>query len=573
MDDDESTHGDIRSFAIPIDRPQSSNSSSSDTSSYVPVTPTASSTQSCTSSSTLVNHSVQSSISTSTTPVTCIQSSPCSGTTQVTPEAFTENTRSILKDQLMNICPNNDKSALEEIAQQSSNIAEAVEKVLDGDRKLDGVGAEDQNADDDDYLFRSTFDIVNHPFLNDEMSTVDRLLYLHKAARVDITKRQEISFDRQNSKQILRELFKKFKRSEIDVRKVPDINFIEEDGIDAVGLTKEFFNIVMVALTSGTGGYELFEGSSDHILPVVNEEFYQSGFYKYTGQLIGMSVIHGGIGIVGLSRALSSFLVTDDMNVAACHLTIEDIPDFSIQEILQEIQVADRETLQKMMGRAEVSMLLYQAGFGNQMLTPETKRKAIQCVLFHEVLKRQRDQIASLREGLNTVVGLADFLKANPSCLCLVFPLQVEVAITKDCVLEHLEHDPVSSLTAAECQTVTWFNNYVHWLGEDGDVSKDELTQINCKPTMKDLMKFICGYPHISSIGKTIIKFTSGRLPDPDSFPVHLARLILTKLSHFFRLFLASGRRNLTVDSLQNIWPVTAATNNALDGHFIRERA
>ena len=49
-----------------------------------------------------------------------------------------------------------------------------------------------------------------------------------------------------------------------------------EEGIDADGLTKEFFTLVMDALRSGTGGYVMFEGADAHLLPVLSEEFHQS---------------------------------------------------------------------------------------------------------------------------------------------------------------------------------------------------------------------------------------------------------------------------------------------------------
>ena len=72
---------------------------------------------------------------------------------------------------------------------------------------------------------------------------------------------QEILINRQCGI-MLRDLFKKFKRGDLDIKKVPDVTFIGEEGIDAEGLTKEFFTLVMNALTSGTGGYRMFQGGS-----------------------------------------------------------------------------------------------------------------------------------------------------------------------------------------------------------------------------------------------------------------------------------------------------------------------
>ncbi|CAH3194206.1 unnamed protein product [Porites evermanni] len=82
---------------------------------------------------------------------------------------------------------------------------------------------------------------------------------------------------------MLRDLFKKFKRDDLDIKKVPDVTFVGEEGIDAEGLTKEFFTLVMNALTSGTGGYIMSEGGSDHLVPVISEEYHQSGYFRFVG--------------------------------------------------------------------------------------------------------------------------------------------------------------------------------------------------------------------------------------------------------------------------------------------------
>ena len=59
---------------------------------------------------------------------------------------------------------------------------------------------------------------------------------------------------------LVRELFKMMKRGEIDIRRELDIEFIDEDGIDGKGLTRQYLNLVLQGITDGTGGYVLFEG-------------------------------------------------------------------------------------------------------------------------------------------------------------------------------------------------------------------------------------------------------------------------------------------------------------------------
>ena len=124
-------------------------------------------------------------------------------------------------------------------------------------------------------------------------------LKMHKSKAV-IPCSQDISIDCQSGI-VLRDLFKKLKRGMLDTREVPDVTFVGEEGIGAEGLTKEFSSLVMNALAGGTGGYVLFEGETDHLVPAYSEESEESGSFKYAGQLIGMSVLHSNVGLVGLS--------------------------------------------------------------------------------------------------------------------------------------------------------------------------------------------------------------------------------------------------------------------------------
>ena len=63
-------------------------------------------------------------------------------------------------------------------------------------------------------------------------------------------------------------------------------------------------------------------------VPVISEEYYQSGYFRFVGQLIAMLVLHSGNGIVGLSRALTRYMVTEDVELPSCNLSIDDFPDY-----------------------------------------------------------------------------------------------------------------------------------------------------------------------------------------------------------------------------------------------------
>lgn len=72
--------------------------------------------------------------------------------------------------------------------------------------------------------------------------------------------RQNVSVDRKSG-MIVRDLFKMMKRGEMDIRRQLDVEFLNEDGLDASGLTKEYLNLIMDSVATGKGGLILFEGT------------------------------------------------------------------------------------------------------------------------------------------------------------------------------------------------------------------------------------------------------------------------------------------------------------------------
>ena len=72
--------------------------------------------------------------------------------------------------------------------------------------------------------------------------------------------RQNVSVDRQSG-MIVRDLFKMMKRGEMDIRRQLGVVFLNEDGLDASGLTKEWLNLIMDSMATGKGGLILFEAT------------------------------------------------------------------------------------------------------------------------------------------------------------------------------------------------------------------------------------------------------------------------------------------------------------------------
>ena len=72
-------------------------------------------------------------------------------------------------------------------------------------------------------------------------------------------------------------------------------------------------------------------------MPVHKEEYLQSGYFTYVGKTVALSVVHGGVGFLGMSRALVQYIITGEIMAALSELTLLDIPDYNVQLCLEEV--------------------------------------------------------------------------------------------------------------------------------------------------------------------------------------------------------------------------------------------
>ena len=91
-----------------------------------------------------------------------------------------------------------------------------------------------------------------------------------RQAVVKADHKQRIVINRK-AESIVREALRIYKK-QINIASEPDVEFENEDAIDATGLTREYFHLIMTALRNGSGNISLFEGCEGHVLPNHNAE-------------------------------------------------------------------------------------------------------------------------------------------------------------------------------------------------------------------------------------------------------------------------------------------------------------
>ena len=106
------------------------------------------------------------------------------------------------------------------------------------------------------------------------------------------------------------------------------------------GPVREFFSILMAFVQNGLYLDDpgrltmLFEGETDHKIPVPNALLCNSGLYTSVGRMIAHSFLHGGPPLYGLSPAVLEFWTRESISEA---VTIEDIPDYDLRQALKEV--------------------------------------------------------------------------------------------------------------------------------------------------------------------------------------------------------------------------------------------
>lgn len=149
---------------------------------------------------------------------------------------------------------------------------------------------------------------------------------------------QVITIDRQ-SPNFLKKVIRMYKRPGFCLKSIPEIEFENERGIDAGGLTREFFHLVLTRMSNGDSntGITLFEGATDHIVPIHCSSSLDSGLFHLFGKFLAHSILHGGMGFLGMAPAVAKYIATRCIDDTATLVCLDDIPDLEYRDYAQKV--------------------------------------------------------------------------------------------------------------------------------------------------------------------------------------------------------------------------------------------
>lgn len=128
--------------------------------------------------------------------------------------------------------------------------------------------------------------------------------------------------------------------------------------------------------------------------------------------------------------------------------------------------------LNKVVGRDEVSLLLAQAGFTNELVTTTNRHRACQCIIVHVVVKTRVEELQQLRDGLESL-SLLQFLQLCHGCIKFVFPTVEDVSFKACDVIRLLDQETLRSLSNVQEMVLSWFKQYINEV-EERQESQDD---------------------------------------------------------------------------------------------------
>ena len=150
----------------------------------------------------------------------------------------------------------------------------------------------------------------------------------------------EVDLHVKRGQDILPQMIRKYKNPSFDVTKPLNVQFVgaDEIGIDAGGITKEYFHFLVESLKQHSpDGITLLEGTVGHLLPKHDYELLSSGMFVIMGKMILHAVLNNCQGISGMSPAIVKYIVTGKRDSSVEDISLEDIPDPCLKEQLKQV--------------------------------------------------------------------------------------------------------------------------------------------------------------------------------------------------------------------------------------------
>ncbi|XP_051814885.1 G2/M phase-specific E3 ubiquitin-protein ligase-like isoform X2 [Acanthochromis polyacanthus] len=264
-------------------------------------------------------------------------------------------------------------------------------------------------------------------------------------------------------------------RSNFSPEKRIDVKFTDDYGtsegaVDNGGPTREFFRLCLHEIKDKIG---IFEGLSNAKVLTCNSKAMKENGYFYAGQIMAMSIAHGGQSPCFLSEVLYECLPKgpDDVKVKT-----DDIADEETRSQVQRILQAETES-QLQDAVTQAANLISMAGH-NVRITLENKQETA------------LDLAHWFRDGL-TALGVLEAVQRYPLQMKCLF-VSGEKALTAtdiESLFQIIHSERGSNAFQEECRTMTFWQDYLQDAEFEEGVS------------LEDILVFFTGCDSIPALG------------------------------------------------------------------------
>ncbi|KAF1385988.1 hypothetical protein PFLUV_G00113470 [Perca fluviatilis] len=175
----------------------------------------------------------------------------------------------------------------------------------------------------------------------------------------------------------------------------------------------------------------LFEGEKEHRVPSAAVVLRESNLFQMAGRMIGHSVLHGGVGVSGLSLPVVTLLTGGSTDTAMSALTLLDCPDLDHRETIGFLKNAE-------LTANETSRVTDLCLSWDLPVPSSTNHDWLfQELLSHAVIHRVRQPIKQIRKSLKET-GIWPLLSNRPDVHPIIFPRESNEELNPQDVIQSI---------------------------------------------------------------------------------------------------------------------------------------
>ncbi|XP_028657992.2 G2/M phase-specific E3 ubiquitin-protein ligase-like [Erpetoichthys calabaricus] len=274
--------------------------------------------------------------------------------------------------------------------------------------------------------------------------------------------------------------FSPYKR--IDVKFTDDLG-VSEGAVDLGGPKREFFRLVLLYLKEESG---IFEGPDEAKILSCNTEALKASTYFHAGQILAMTVVHGGPPPCFLSKVLYEALIKGPTDV---RVNIDHVFDQEVHGQLKAIN--DATTDEDLSNSVELAASILSLSGCFKKVDHHNKGDVVLDVAHWYVFQRTRSNFESFKEGLGAL-EILEAIQHHPEVLKSVFTNTGKKLTASD--VENLFTVSMSEIGSNRFQrescTVGFWRDYL----QDAEFDPEAVS-------LEDLLIFITGSDKIPPLG------------------------------------------------------------------------